>query len=78
MKMSGNAGCNRMFSEYNISESMISFGMIGTTMMYCEDKMDIETELLNILNEGYLRIEYSNDLMNMYSENKSVLTWKKN
>src|SRR5690242_14961916 len=34
-RLTGNAGCNRMFGEAEISGKNIKFGKIGTTRMFC-------------------------------------------
>jgi heat shock protein HslJ len=40
--MTGNGGCNQLSSEFTSGEGTISIGEIATTMMYCEDVMDVE------------------------------------
>ncbi|WP_317137323.1 META domain-containing protein [Methanochimaera problematica] len=47
--ISGSAGCNNYFGNYQISGSSISIGPLGSTMMYCEDIMDQETLFLQML-----------------------------
>src|SRR6188768_2174149 len=47
-RMTGNAGCNRMFGGIQISGRQISFSNIGTTRMACPD-MGFETGFLTAL-----------------------------
>lgn len=45
-----NAGCNVMGGSYDVTGTMMDIGDIISTMMYCEDVMDNEMALQNILN----------------------------
>jgi heat shock protein HslJ len=45
-KMSGFAGCNRMFGSYEMEGSTLRFGGVGATRMMCPDRMDIENAFL--------------------------------
>jgi heat shock protein HslJ len=42
--MSGNGGCNQLFSEFTSGDGAISIGEIGSTMMFCDGLMDLEAE----------------------------------
>lgn len=44
------AGCNVMGGSYELSGTTLDFGDIFSTMMYCDDLMQNETALQNILN----------------------------
>lgn len=72
--MSGNAGCNRMFGSFEVDGNIISFTGIGTTMMFCENWMDLEYELTQIFSEKSLRFEL-NDIneLNFYAGSELVL-----
>ncbi|WP_373838264.1 META domain-containing protein [Methanospirillum sp.] len=54
-ELSGNSGCNRYFGVYNLTGeyfthgSGITISSIGSTMMFCQDTMDIETVFLQSL-----------------------------
>ncbi len=41
-KISGFAGCNRFFGGYQSTEATLSFTGIGSTKMFCQDRMPIE------------------------------------
>lgn len=43
------AGCNQIFGEFEINDTMISFSKIGTTKMYCFETMKFEEALLSVL-----------------------------
>jgi heat shock protein HslJ len=47
----GTAGCNHYFSSYEINGNSLSFGVVGSTEMYCmdEDVMDQEYKFLKAL-----------------------------
>ncbi|HQU85243.1 MAG TPA: META domain-containing protein [Pyrinomonadaceae bacterium] len=51
--LTGNAGCNRLFGEFEMKGKSLKFSEIGTTKMFCadEDSMKTETSFLNILNK---------------------------
>ena len=66
-KISGSAGCNRYFSNYEAKGSELSLGMIVSTRMACPEKgMEQEAEYLNVLgsvsgfetDEGTLQVFY--------------------
>jgi len=48
-KVSGFAGCNSFTGSFIKQGTTIS-AKLGSTRMYCEGKMDMETEILRILN----------------------------
>jgi heat shock protein HslJ len=46
-RLNGSGGCNRFFSSYEITDGMLKVGLIGSTMMYCNDPpwlMDLERD----------------------------------
>jgi heat shock protein HslJ len=45
----GHGGCNRYFGGYKVEGDRISFSAMGSTMMYCEDTMEIEYAFLQSL-----------------------------
>ncbi len=53
----GTAGCNNYFSSYELDGGSLSFGVVGSTEMYCNDEsvMDQELKYLNALGsvKGY-------------------------
>ena len=51
-KLSGSAGCNTYFAEYEVNGSTLSISDMANTEMYCQDPagvMDQETRYLTIL-----------------------------
>lgn len=49
-KIAGSAGCNNYFTAYESGEdNAISFGIIGSTMMYCEGTMEQEYRYLGAI-----------------------------
>jgi heat shock protein HslJ len=47
----GRGGCNRFFGSYSIEESVIRFGPMASTLMYCEETMAVENAFLKALGE---------------------------
>lgn len=51
-QVSGNAGCNNYFGDYEADEKgSLAFGMIGITEMYCEGRMDTESRYISLLGD---------------------------
>jgi heat shock protein HslJ len=64
--ISGTAGCNDYFAEYDISDRFISIGRLGSTRMYCQDPrgtMEQELEYLEILQKSESYIIQDNELI---------------
>jgi heat shock protein HslJ len=51
-KVSGFAGCNSFTGSYETDGATIS-ATLASTRMFCEGKMEIETEFLKVLNTPY-------------------------
>lgn len=47
----GRGGCNRFFGSYSIEGSVIKFGPMASTLMYCEETMAVENAFLKALAE---------------------------
>jgi heat shock protein HslJ len=47
----GRGGCNRFFGSYSIEGSVIRFGPMASTLMYCEETMAVENAFLKALGE---------------------------
>lgn len=45
----GHGGCNRYFGSYKVEGDRLSFSVIGSTMMYCQETMDIENAFFRSL-----------------------------
>ena len=51
-KVTGFSGCNRFFGNYTFNENTITFGALGSTKMFCEEKANtIETNLFEALSK---------------------------
>ena len=49
-KVTGFAGCNNFFGGYELDETALTFGPVGSTRMACPDlQLSLETEFLNAL-----------------------------
>ena len=49
-RVSGSTGCNRYFTQYQLSDSTVQFNMPGTTMMACDSmSMALEIKMLEVL-----------------------------
>ena len=70
-QVAGSAGCNRYFAGYEVDNTKLSISQPGSTMMYCEGKMDQEQEFLKILQaagsyqvkDGKLQITSGNKIL---------------
>lgn len=48
----GSAGCNRFFASYQAAaDGSLSFGPVGATKMYCDNRMDQESAYLDSLSQ---------------------------
>jgi len=48
----GSAGCNSFFGSYTLSGSQLRFTGVGSTKMFCQQGMDVETGFLQALNNA--------------------------
>ncbi|MBN2657089.1 MAG: META domain-containing protein [Spirochaetales bacterium] len=48
-KVGGNASCNNFFGDYILDGTSLSFGMIATTMMACQDEGNQEHRFIQAL-----------------------------
>jgi len=76
-KLGGNAGCNRMFGEAEISSKNIKFGKIATTKMFCgrNGAMKLESDFTNAL-EKVTRFKRSGNNLSLYAGNRLILKFK--
>lgn len=76
-RLTGNAGCNRMFGEAEISGKNIKFGRIGTTRMFCSAPgiMKLESNFTNAL-EKVTRFKKVGDTLQLYAQNRVVLKFR--
>lgn len=51
MSVFGSTGCNKYFAPYQLSDSLLQFGMVGVTRMLCDSvQNELEIKVLNVLN----------------------------
>lgn len=76
-KISGFSGCNRFFGNYVLSDHSITFGPLGSTKMFCDEKANsIESQLF----EAFSKIDHlnSNDsTLDLLNDKSIVLTMTK-
>lgn len=52
-RASGSTGCNRYFTQYEMTDSTVLFSMPGTTMMACDSfATELEVKMLDVLNSA--------------------------
>lgn len=73
-RFNGSAGCNNIFGSYEFSKGAITFKQIGSTMMACsEEKMKLENDFVNMLNDKTFRYDIADQTLNLYLGNKLVV-----
>jgi heat shock protein HslJ len=75
-KITGSAGCNSYFTSYEIgSHNSLSFGLIGSTRMFCEGIMEQEVQYIKALENVSTFMVDQNSLKLLYDGGRSVLTF---
>jgi heat shock protein HslJ len=64
-KIGGFGGCNNYFGGYSVNGRTIKIGEIGSTKMYCQESMELESTFLNVL---------SMDLRALFSDGRLILS----
>jgi heat shock protein HslJ len=73
--MTGNGGCNNIFSEFTAENGNIEFGPIGSTMMFCDGLMELEAGFTTGL-DVVTRYEISGDRLLLSDDSyTTVLTF---
>jgi heat shock protein HslJ len=79
-RVAGSGGCNRFFSSYEISGPSLKIGLIGSTMMYCNDPpwlMAMEGDFFRCL-ERSSRFELAEDSLKIFDiEDRELLRFKR-
>jgi heat shock protein HslJ len=70
--MSGNGGCNQLFSEFTSGDGAISIGIIGSTMMFCDGRMDLEAGFTTAL-DVVTRYEISGDRLQLSDDSLTTV-----
>ena len=74
-RVTGRAGCNRYFADYQFTDGTLKIGPVGATKMMCPDEvMDWETEFLTSL-ESAVRYEFADDRLLIIREDGEHLTF---
>lgn len=73
-RVTGNAGCNRMFGKFETNAGDIKISGIGATKMFCaqEGVMKLETDFTKAL-ERATRFEQQGSTLNLYAGNDLIL-----
>lgn len=73
-KVSGNAGCNRMFGSVAGGSGRVAFSKVGTTRMFCADAnaRRTETQFINAL-ERVTRYRETGSTLSLYARNRVVM-----
>lgn len=74
----GNAGCNRMFGEVEISGKNINFGNVGTTKMFCSGNgvMKLEADFVRALGRVARFQKNGSNLNLLTARNRLLLKFK--
>ncbi|MCD9187900.1 MAG: META domain-containing protein [Pyrinomonadaceae bacterium] len=72
-RLTGNAGCNRLFGTFEIEGKKLNFSDIGTTKMFCSGKneMHIETQFLNVLDKT-TSFRKNGDVLKLYEGKRQI------
>ncbi|QMU27355.1 META domain-containing protein [Adhaeribacter radiodurans] len=71
-KLTGFAGCNRLFGAFNSKGSAIAFSQIGSTKMICPDA-NIETDFISGLQQ-ITRYQIDGEKLLLYNRTNLLLT----
>lgn len=76
-RLTGNAGCNRLFGNFEIEGKKLNFSGIGTTKMFCSDKnaMQTETQFLNVLDKT-TSFRKNGDVLKLYEGKRQIAKLK--
>jgi heat shock protein HslJ len=79
-KLTGSGGCNRFFASYDVTGSTLKVGLIGSTLMFCQDPpwlMDMEGDFFSCLQRSY-RFELAEDSLKIFDqEDKQLLCFER-
>ena len=70
----GRGGCNRFFGKYSLDGSEIRFGPLGSTLMYCEGSMHVESAFFQALDMVSRAEEGGETLTMLAPDGSAVLT----
>lgn len=64
----GTVGCNTFGGEYTVNDDQVTFSGIFSTLMFCEETSNQESEVLAILSDKTLSFSSSGDQLTLTSE----------
>ncbi|MDQ3020037.1 MAG: META domain-containing protein [Bacteroidota bacterium] len=70
-KASGSGGCNNFFSTYKVAGKKINFSNVGGTEMYCDNRMETESEFYRIL-ERAKTYKIRKNILSLFDSNKVI------
>lgn len=74
LKATGFSGCNRFFGSYKLTDKTITFGVLGSTQMFCnEDANNIETLMFETL-KNINAFNLNGATIELISDGKKVIT----
>lgn len=76
-RLTGNAGCNRLFGSFEIDGKRLKFSDIGTTKMFCADEsvMKNETAFLEVLSKT-TAFKKSGNTLKLYNGKRQIAKFK--
>lgn len=76
-RISGNAGCNRMFGSFELTGKHIRFSKIGSTRIFCTDENAMKTEVLFLAAlEKTTKVRKQGSNLKLYGNEKIELKFK--
>lgn len=79
-RISGSSGCNSFFANYTVEKNSMSFGLIGSTKMYCSNPGVMEQEQTYMMRlESVKTYKIEGDKLKLIDSNgKTLLVFSKN
>lgn len=77
-KVAGHGGCNRFFGSYkqasNLAEGKLTFGALGSTKMFCQNRMEAESSFLNALAKAVrYKVDVKTRTLFLYDDKNTLL-----
>jgi heat shock protein HslJ len=75
-QISGYSGCNRFFGKatWNSKKNKVTIGNLASTKMFCENKSELEAQILSALSGKTLNVSFKNEQMFFKLKRKTVLS----
>ena len=73
-RINGNTGCNTLMGSFKIGETIISFGPLSMTRMFCDgESSELENAFTKTLAESSLSYDIADQTLNFYKNDKLVI-----